>query len=111
MNSLILQKKNNFSTFLVLIILGRYLMANHQSAKKRIRTSERKRLRNKASISRVKTLIKKVLDSSDKTAAENNLKEAVSFLDKTASKGRLHRNNVARKKAQLTKFVNELETK
>lgn len=86
-------------------------MANSQSAKKRIRTNERKRLRNKASLSKVKTLMKNVFDSTDKNVAENNLKEAVSFLDKTATKGRLHKNNVARKKAQLTKFVNGLESK
>jgi len=86
-------------------------MANHKSAKKRIRTSEKKRLRNKASISKIKTLVKKVFDSSDKATGETSLKEAVSFLDKTAGKGRLHRNNVARKKARLTKFVNGLETK
>ncbi len=86
-------------------------MANNQSAKKRIRTSEKRRLRNKASISKVKTLIKKVLDSTEKESGEANLKEAVAFLDKTASKGRLHKNNVARKKSRLVKFVNSLEAK
>lgn len=86
-------------------------MANHQSAKKRIRTSEKRRLRNKASISKVKTLMKNVLDSTDKDLAEANLKEAVAFLDKTATKGRIHKNNVARKKSQLTKYVNGLEAK
>lgn len=86
-------------------------MANHKSAKKRIRTSEKRRLRNKASISKVKTLMKKVFDSSDKETGEASLKEAVSFLDKTAVKGRIHKNNVARKKARLTKFVNGLEAK
>ena len=59
-------------------------MANHQSAKKRIRTSEKRRIRNKASLSKVKTLLKKVFDSTEKEAAEVNLKEAVAFLDKTA---------------------------
>lgn len=86
-------------------------MANHKSAEKRIRTNEKKRIRNKASISKMKTLVKKVLDSSDKVEGETNLKEAVSFLDKTAVKGRLPKNNVARKKARLTKFVNGLEAK
>lgn len=86
-------------------------MANHKSAKKRVRTSEKRRVINKTSISRVKTLVKKVLDSSDKATGETNLKEAISFLDKTAVKGRIHKNNVARKKSRLTKFVNGLETK
>jgi len=86
-------------------------MANHKSAKKRIKTSEKKRVLNKAALTKVKTMVKKVLDSSDKTVGETNLKEAVSFLDKTAAKGRLHKNNVSRKKARLTKFVNSLEVK
>jgi small subunit ribosomal protein S20 len=106
-----LHKKNNFSKFQVLIILDRKIMANTLSAKKRIRTNERRRLRNKASLSKVKTLIKKVFESKEKEVGEANLKEAISFLDKTATKGRLHKNNVARKKARLTKFVNSLESK
>lgn len=86
-------------------------MANHKSAKKRAKTNEKKRVLNKASLSKVKTLVKKVLDSTDKATGEVTLKEAVSFLDKTAVKGRLHKNNVARKKARLTKHVNALEAK
>jgi small subunit ribosomal protein S20 len=86
-------------------------MANHKSAEKRIRTNERKRQRNKAALTKVKTLIKKVMDSKDKETAEVKLKEAVAFLDRTAIKGRIHKNNVARKKSKLTKFVNGLEAK
>ena len=84
-------------------------MAHHASAKKRIRSNERKRIRNKAALSKVKTLMKKVFDSETKENAEENLKNAVSFIDKTAGKGRIHKNNAARKKAALTKFVNSIE--
>jgi len=86
-------------------------MANHKSAEKRIRSNEKRRLRNKASISKVKTLVKKVFDSENKEAGEKNFKEAVSFIDKTVSKGRIHKNTASRKKAQLAKFVNGLEAK
>ena len=103
--------KNIFSNLLILIIFDGKSMANHKSAKKRAKTSEKKRILNKASISRVKTLIKRVFDSSDKATGKTNLKEAISFLDKTAIKGRIHKNNVARKKSKLTKFVNNLEAK
>ena len=51
------------------------------------------------------------MDSKDKETAEVKLKEAVAFLDRTAIKGRIHKNNVARKKSKLTKFVNGLEAK
>jgi small subunit ribosomal protein S20 len=84
-------------------------MANHKSAKKRIRTSEKRRINNKASLSKVKTLMKNVLDAKEKEAAEVNLKDAVSFIDRIAVKGKIHKNNAARKKARLTKFVNSLE--
>ncbi len=83
-------------------------MANHKSAKKRAKTNEKRRVINKASLSKVKNVVKSVLDSKDKETAEVKLKEAVSYLDRTAGKGRIHSNNVARKKSRLTKFVNAL---
>lgn len=85
-------------------------MATHKSAEKRVRANETRRVNNKTAISKVKTLVKKVLDSKEKVQAEKKLKEAVSFLDKTAAKGRIHKNNAARKKARLTKFVNKLSS-
>jgi len=84
-------------------------MANHKSAKKRVRTNERRRQINKASLSKVKTLMKNVLDSKEKETAEVKLKDAVAFIDRISVKGRIHKNNAARKKARLTKFVNSLE--
>ncbi len=86
-------------------------MANHASAKKRIRTSEKRRLRNKATLSRIKTEMKKVLTTEKIEEAEKNLKTAVSVIDKAVSKGRLHKNTAARKKARLTKYVNSLAAK
>lgn len=83
-------------------------MAHHKSAKKRIRVSEKRRQINKASISKSRTLVKKVLDTEDKTEAAVVLKDAISYLDKTVSKGRMHKNTVARKKSQLAKHVNKL---
>lgn len=83
-------------------------MAHHKSAKKRIRVSEKRRKENKTSISKSRTLVKKVLDTEDKTEAAVSLKEAVSYLDKTVSKGRLHKNTVARKKSRLARHVNKL---
>ena len=56
-------------------------MAHHKSAKKRIRSSERKRIYNQAAQSKVKTLTKKVLSSKDKTEVKKVYKEAVAALD------------------------------
>jgi len=85
-------------------------MANHKSAKKRIKTNEKKRLINKASLSKLKTLTKKAFDISEKAELEPVYKEAVSYIDKMASKGRIHKNNAARKKSQLTVHLNALDT-
>ncbi|MGK9475349.1 30S ribosomal protein S20 [Melioribacter sp. OK-6-Me] len=86
-------------------------MAHHKSAIKRIRQTEKRTKRNKAALSKVKTLIKKVYSSENVEVAEKNLKEAVSTLDKESARGRIHKNNAARKKAALTKFVNKLTAK
>ncbi|MCK7527326.1 MAG: 30S ribosomal protein S20 [Ignavibacteriales bacterium] len=83
-------------------------MASHKSAKKRIRTSERKRVINKRNDSKVKTLVKKTLTSKDKTEIEKLYKEAISFIDKNTTKGNLHRNTAARKKSALSKHLNKV---
>ncbi|MDP2301128.1 MAG: 30S ribosomal protein S20 [Ignavibacteria bacterium] len=83
-------------------------MANHKSAKKRILVSAKKRAINKSSISKLKTLTKKVLSSTEKTEADGLYKEAVAFIDRIASKGKIHRNTAARRKSALTGHVNGL---
>lgn len=83
-------------------------MAHHKSAKKRVRSTKKRAERNKAALTKVKTLVKKVLELKDTANAQTSLKEAVAYLDKTASKGRIHKNTVARKKSALTKHVNKL---
>jgi small subunit ribosomal protein S20 len=83
-------------------------MASHKSAKKRIRSNEKKRLVNKMYESKIKTNVKKVLALTEKEEADKLYKEAIAILDRSATKGILHKNNVARKKAALTKHVNKL---
>jgi small subunit ribosomal protein S20 len=83
-------------------------MATHKSAKKRIRSSERKKEVNKRIESKIKTLIKKVYSTDKKEDAEKSYKEAIAYLDKSATKGKIHKNNAARKKASLTRHLNQL---
>jgi len=83
-------------------------MANHKSAKKRIKTNEKRRAINQASSSKLNTLIKKLYATEDKEKAVVAYKEAVSFIDKTVSKGRLHKNTAARKKSKITRHINSL---
>lgn len=56
----------------------------------------------------MRTLVKKVLETTDKKEAEQHYREAVSYLDKMAAKGLIHQNKAARRKAKLTKHVNNL---
>ena len=84
-------------------------MANIKSAKKRVLVIETKTARNKAIKSRVKTFVKKVdaaVLAGDKEAATVALKNAISELNKAASKGVYHKNTVSRKVSRLTKAVN-----
>ena len=84
-------------------------MAHHKSAKKRIKVSETKRQRNKATTSAMNSLMKKVHTTDKKEDAAVILKEAISFIDKAVSKGRLHKNTAARRKSRLTRYVNALK--
>jgi small subunit ribosomal protein S20 len=83
-------------------------MANHKSAKKRIRTTARRRKVNQMSESKIKTSIKKVLSTTDKTEAEKLYKEAIAILDRSSVKGKLPKNNASRKKSALTRHLNSL---
>lgn len=85
-------------------------MANHKSAKKRIRTNRKKKELNKTVDSQIKTVVKKALGETDKAAAEKLYKEAISLLDKSTTKGKIHINTASRKKAALTKHINSLQT-
>ena len=86
-------------------------MATHQSALKRARQNERRRVRNKAYRTRVRNAIKAVraaLDGKAPDQARSALAQAVPVIMKAASKGVLHPNNSARKIARLSKAVGEL---
>ncbi len=83
-------------------------MPQHQSAIKRVRQNAKRRERNRGQRSKMRTLVNKVLETTDKEDAEKYLKEATSYLDKMASKGIIHQNKAARRKAKLTKHVNNL---
>jgi len=83
-------------------------MAQHKSAEKRARQSLKRRTVNKVKKSEMRTLVKKVQVEKDKDKAATALKEAVSTLDRLASKGLIHKNKAANQKSKLTKRVNKL---
>ncbi|MBI4743994.1 MAG: 30S ribosomal protein S20 [Actinobacteria bacterium] len=86
-------------------------MANIKSQIKRIKTSEKRRLRNKSNKSALKTYISNfeiALEESDKEKAGITLKRAVKEIDKAAAKKIIHLNNAANKKSKLVKKFNTL---
>ena len=86
-------------------------MANIKSAKKRVLVNQKKADRNKSIKSAVKTSIKEVeaaVVAKDKEAAVAALANAISTIDKAATKGVYHKNNAARKVSRLSKAVNTL---
>lgn len=78
-------------------------MAKIKSAIKRIKTSEKRRERNVAVKSAVKTAFRKA-EGAIKRKAEDTLirvKEAIKAMDKAVSKGIIHKGSAARKKSRL----------
>ena len=87
-------------------------MANHASAVKRARQNEKRRARNQAQKSSVRTLVKKVrvaLSAKDPKAAEASLPGAVKALAQGVTKGLFHKNNAARRISRLVSQVKSLQ--
>jgi len=83
-------------------------MAHHQSALKRIRSNEAKRLRNRYHLKTSRTFIKKLKNTTDKNEAQELYKKVASIIDKLAKRNIIHKNNAAHKKSKLMKYVNSL---
>ncbi len=85
-------------------------MAHSLSAKKRIRQNEKRRIRNRAHKSEVKTQIKSfvsTLRSGDVDTIEREYRTAQKKLDKLGATGVVHKNTISRQKAQLARKRNE----
>ena len=84
-------------------------MANNKQSKKRILINETKRLRNRPYRSAARTYVKKAelaIRAGDQNHAASAVGDALSMLDRVASKGIIHQNNAARRKSRLMKKFN-----
>ncbi|HTD21736.1 MAG TPA: 30S ribosomal protein S20 [Terriglobales bacterium] len=80
-------------------------MANHFSALKRARQTEKRTAHNRANSSTLRTQIRglrEVLAGKDKAAAETKFRETVALIDKAIQKGVIHKNTAARYKSRLS---------
>jgi small subunit ribosomal protein S20 len=87
-------------------------VANHPSALKRHRQSEKARLANRSVRAKLRTMVRQLREaiaSGDKAAADGKLREATSQLQKAASKGVLHRRTADRQSGRLAKGVSALK--
>jgi len=87
-------------------------LPNIQSAKKRVKVSEKKNLRNRIVKSEVRTSLKKfdAAVEADPQKAQEQLSVTVAAIDKAASKGVVHKNAANRKKARLAKQLTKAAT-
>ena len=87
-------------------------MANTKAAIKHIKTSAKRHERNQAVKSSARTYVKKARTSiaQNPTEAQDDVKAAISALDRAARKGVIHRNNAARRKSRLMKHLNAANT-
>jgi len=86
-------------------------VAQHASALRQMRQSLRHQARNKQSLSRLKTHVKKLraaIAAGDAEVARALLPETVAQIDKAARKGVVHDNAAARYKSRLSRKVNAL---
>jgi small subunit ribosomal protein S20 len=86
-------------------------LANHKSAIKRAKQSEQRRIRNRSRRTRMKHAIKSLEEAlvlRNAEEAQSRLKEAISVIDRTASRGVIHKNHASRKISRLTQKVNAL---
>ncbi len=87
-------------------------MANSKSAIKRLRSAERRRLRNRTYRGRARTAVKKarhLIDEGQVEQAREAVRTAVVALDKAAQKGIIRKNNAARRKSRLMQQFNQIE--
>jgi small subunit ribosomal protein S20 len=83
-------------------------LANTPSAKKRIRQNEKRRLRNRAVRSAVRGSVKNAREALTGKAADSAtvVREAIRTIDRSVTKGIMHRNTAARRKSALARKLN-----
>lgn len=89
-------------------------MPNNPNAKKALRQSEKRRLRNRAQTSALRTVVKKVraaVEAGDVAGAQTALQLATKKLDQAASKNLIHKNKAARTKSRLSHLIKTKQAK
>ncbi len=83
-------------------------MANHKSALKRIRQTEKRRVHNRYYGKSMRNAVRKFRTLDDKKTAEEQLPSILSLIDNLSKKSIIHKNKAANLKSKLTKHVNSM---
>jgi len=83
-------------------------MANHASADKCIRQSERHRLHNRYYAKTTRNAIRAIHNATDKKTAEENAPKVYAMIDKLAKQGVIHKNKAANLKSGIAVYINKL---
>ena len=89
-------------------MLEEAVVPHSRSAKKKVRQSETRRVRNRSSVSALRTEIKKfqaAVDASDIKGATERMRLLSRQLDKLVTRGLVHKNQAARRKSRMTQKV------
>lgn len=78
-------------------------MANHKSAKKRIKQTLKRRQHNRYYVKTTRNAVKRIRQAKDKKEVVESLPKVVSMIDKLAKKGVIHKNKAARLKSRIAK--------
>lgn len=83
-------------------------MPRHKSAAKRVITNAKRRIRNIAVTTRMRSAIRQVRASTSRSQAEAAYRQATAILDRTAAKGVIKKETASRHKARLARFARSL---
>ena len=83
-------------------------MANHLSAKKRIRQTAKRREHNRYYHKTTRNAIRDLRATTDKKAAEDALPKVISMIDRLAKRNIIHKNKASNLKSKMTGLVNAL---
>ena len=86
-------------------------MAHHQSAKKRIRQTAKRRLENRYYGKTTRNALRKFLDLSDQAEAQKTFADVVAMVDKLAIRNQIHKNKAGHLKSEVMKHLNALKKK
>ena len=84
-------------------------MANHQSAKKRVRQIEKRKEHNKYYAKTMRNAVKKLRNTTEKSEAEAMYPKVTSMIDRMAKKNLIHKNKASNLKSSLAHHINKID--